>query len=204
MGKRVGTLLEWWVLSIKPIASHLLPLSQVKDNQWKSYTQREPTRGLPRQWQAGDQLHCPALQTGDDHNGVIPVFAHQSHGFGIVQSLIPLELSPLARWVQFLVWVQFLSSWPLLSSIPHPLESQCLFFGITQFLISFKINPLAPFKINPSVLRFLNPLAPSPSITWFWDCSSLLSLRGQHHHTTSSQPVPTQPGKSFLKPRWLL
>lgn len=89
------------MMSVEPIASHLLPPSHIKDNLWKSYTQRGTTRGLPKQWQTGDQLRWPALQLGDDHNTVIPssryFFAHQSCGSGIVQSLIPSELSPLAH-----------------------------------------------------------------------------------------------------------
>lgn len=174
IGKSVRTLLDWWVLSV---ASHLLPPSQVKDNLWKSYTQREPTRGLPKQWQAGDQICWPALQLGDDHNRVIPSFRYflftnpmvlelfsplslsssvlwliEFIGFGIPQSLSPFKLNSIAPWISVTCF------WD--DSIPHilgdqflgPFQAQSLNFGIPQ--------SLGPSTLNSMVWEFLNPLIP--------------------------------------------
>lgn len=164
------------MMSVEPIASHLLPPSHTKDNLWKSYTQRGTTRGLPKQWRTGDQLRWPALHLGDDHNRVIPsshyFFAHQSCGSGIVQSLIPSELSPLFSSLG----LEFLSSLPLLSSVPWPLQFQSLDFGIPQSLGPFTLNSMVLGLFNPFIALELNPLAPSVSMPWLWDCSVPFAL----------------------------
>lgn len=198
MAKRVRTLLEWWVLSLKPIASHLLhhPKARIIYGNLR-HTGNQPGVCPSKERQvissAGQWSKLGMTTTGSSH-------------FLLTNPMV-LELFSLLSLLSSVLWLieynslglGFLNLLSHLSSIPRPLESQRLVFGITQFLIS-----LVPFKINPLVLGFHNPLAPFPSIPWFWDCSILLSLRCQHHHTNSPQPVPTRLGKGFLKPHWLL
>lgn len=73
-------------------------------------------------------------------------------------SLGPFNLNPLP--------LGLLSLLPLLSSIPWPLQSQCLVSEIAESLGLFKINPL--------LLGFLNPLPILSSIPWLLQAQSLV------------------------------